>query len=138
VINNFRAENSPLISNSVTGVAINEKSGEVFMATDKGLISYKGTATKGNADFTDVYVYPNPVRPNYEGNITITGLVENTIVKITDVSGNLVFETKSLGGQAIWDGHNFNGTRVSTGVYLVFLSSEDGEKTCFTKLVFIH
>jgi hypothetical protein len=138
VIYNFRDSNSPLLSNAVLGVGINGKTGEVFFATDLGLLSYQGIATEGNDDFTDVYVYPNPVRPDYEGNITITGLIENTIVKITDVSGNLVYETKSLGGQATWDGHNFNRKRVSTGVYIVFLSSEDGLKTSITKLVFIH
>jgi len=138
VITNFRETNSPLLSNNVSGVGINEKSGEVFFTTSLGIISYQGIATEGNSEFTDVYVYPNPVRPDYEGNITITGLIENTIVKITDVSGNLVFETKSLGGQASWDGRNFNRRRVSTGVYIVFLSTEDGLKTYVTKLVFIH
>ena len=135
---NFREENSPLFSNSVSGVGINQKTGEVFFATSLGLISYRGTATGGQEGFNDVYVYPNPVREDYEGPITITGLMENSNVKITDISGNLVYETTSLGGQAIWDGKNFSGHRVATGVYLVMLASEDGTKSYVTKLLFIH
>jgi hypothetical protein len=137
-IHNFRENNSPMLSNSVSGIGINEKNGEVFIATNLGLISYHGSATKGFSDYTDVYVYPNPVRPDFEGIITITGLVENSIVKITDVSGNLVYETTSLGGQAIWDGTNFDGRRVASGVYLVFLATEDGGKSHITKLLFLH
>lgn len=137
-IHNFREDNSPLLSNNVSGLGVMEKTGEVFFATDKGLISYKGIATSGNSSFDDVYVYPNPVRENFQGNITITGLIENTIVKITDISGNLVYETTSLGGQAVWDGNNFDGTKVGTGVYLVFLTTQDGSQSHVTKLLFIH
>jgi hypothetical protein len=135
---NFREDNSSLLSNSVTGIGINDITGEVFFATSLGLISYGGSATKGFENYSDVYVYPNPVRPEFDGPITITGLVENSIVKITDVGGNLVWETKSLGGQAIWDGRNFNGVRVATGVYLVMLATEDGFKSHITKLLFLH
>jgi hypothetical protein len=138
ILYNFREDNSPLLSNSVTGIGINEITGEVFFATSLGLVSYGGTATSGFTTYTHVYVYPNPVRPNYEGPITITGLVENTIVKITDVAGNLVWETKSLGGRAIWDGRNFDGKRVASGVYLVMLATEDGLKSHITKLLFLH
>jgi hypothetical protein len=135
---NFKNDNSPLLSNNVTGIGINQKNGEVFFATALGLVSYGGTATKGASDYSDVYVYPNPVNPDYEGNITVKGLVENSIVKITDVSGNLVWETKSLGGQAIWDGHNFDGDKVATGVYLIMLATEDGSKSHITKVLFMH
>ncbi len=138
IIYNFREDNSPMLSNLVTGIGINELSGEVFFATDLGLLSFGGTATTGLDDYSQVYVYPNPVRPDYQGNITISGLIENSIVKITDVSGNLVWETKSLGGQAIWNGYNFDGKRVATGVYLVLLSTEDGSVSYITKLLFIH
>jgi len=135
---NFRDDNSPLLSNGVTGIDINEKTGEVFFATDLGLISYGGTATTGFDEYTNVYVYPNPILPDYKGPITITGLVENSIVKITDINGILVWETKSLGGQATWDGRNFEGNRVATGVYLVMLATEDGLKSHITKLLFLH
>ena len=137
-INHFTEENSPLFSNNVQTIAVNDITGEVFFGTDKGMISFRGRATEGSDDYGKVYVFPNPVRENYYGDITITGLVENVNVKITDISGNLVYETTSLGGQAIWDGRNFRGDRVQTGVYLVFCTNEDGSKTHVTKLLFIH
>ncbi len=137
-IEHFNEENSPLFSNNVQTVAVNDRTGEVFFGTEKGIISYRGQATEGGDEFGKVYVFPNPVRENYYGDITITGLVENVNVKITDISGNLVFETTSLGGQAIWNGFNFRGDRVQSGVYLVFCTNEDGSKTHVTKLLFIH
>ena len=87
--------------------------------------------------FGKVYAFPNPVKHNYNGLISITGLVENTTVKITDISGNLVYETQSLGGQATWDGRNLNGHRVATGVYLIFCSDSKGVETEVSKLLFI-
>jgi ligand-binding sensor domain-containing protein len=137
-INHFTEENSPLFSNRINDVAIDHETGEVFMATDKGLISYRGSATMGSDEFRDVYVYPNPVREDYQGDITIRGLVADVSVKITDISGNIVYETVAEGGQATWDGRNFSGRRVSTGVYLVFCSNEDGTKTTITKLLFVR
>jgi hypothetical protein len=137
-IHHFTTNNSPLPSNMINSIAINHSNGEVFFGTDKGIISFKGQSTEGSEDFSHTYVFPNPVRENYQGDITITGLVEDVNVKITDISGNLVFETKALGGQAIWNGKNFNGQKVHTGVYLVFCSNEDGSKTFVTKLLFIH
>ncbi|HKL08590.1 MAG TPA: T9SS type A sorting domain-containing protein [Bacteroidales bacterium] len=137
-INHFTAENSPLLSNRINDVGINHETGEVFMATDKGLVSYRGSATMGSDEFRDVYVYPNPVREDYHGDITIRGLVSNVNVKITDISGNIVYETNAEGGQATWNGKNFSGKRVSTGVYLVFCSNDDGSKTHITKLLFIR
>jgi len=137
-LEHFNTENSPLPSNEITDIAINQKTGEVFMGTASGLISYMGGATEGNDEFNDVYVYPNPVRETYDGPIVVKGLVNDTDVKITDISGNLVFKTTSLGGQAIWDGTNLNGNRCKTGVYLVFMTDPLGEKTKITKLLFIH
>ena len=134
----FTAENSLLISNNIHSISVNEKSGEVFFGTDKGLISYQGDASGGKNDYSEVYVYPNPVRETYDGPVTITGLMTETDVKITDISGNLVYKTTSLGGQAVWDGRNLNGKRVKTGVYLVFCNDEYGNETTITKLLFIH
>lgn len=134
----FTAENSPLFSNTITSIALNQKSGEVFIGTDKGLISYMGEATSGADTYDSVYVYPNPVRETYDGPVTIANLVENSEVKITDIAGNLVFRTTSLGGQAVWDGRNLNGNRVKTGVYLVMCNDENGELTHISKLLFIH
>ncbi|MCG6188276.1 type IX secretion system anionic LPS delivery protein PorZ [Maribellus maritimus] len=134
----FTEDNSPLLSNNITAIAINPNSGEVFFGTDEGLISYQGNATEGNDVYKNVYVYPNPVRETYDGQITVTGLIANTDVKITDITGNLVFQTESLGGQAVWDGTNLNGHRVKTGIYLVLCNDETGEQTHITKLLFIN
>lgn len=134
----FTTENSPLLSNHLLSIAVNDLSGEVFLATREGLLSYGGSATLGGDDFGDVYVYPNPVRENYSGDIVVRGLLRNALVKITDVSGNVVYETRADGGQAVWNGKNFDGKRVSTGVYLVFCTNSDGSKTHITKLLFVR
>ncbi len=137
-IQSFNKDNSPLPTNWITTIAIDQKSGEVFFGTEDGTLSYRGTATAGSDEMNQVYTFPNPVREDYRGPITITGLIGEANVKITDISGNLVFETESLGGQAIWDGTNTLGERVHTGVYLVFISKGDGSKTFITKILFIH
>jgi len=134
----FNKDNSPLPSDQIKSISIDDVSGEVFIATGSGLMSYRGEATEGYEHFTDVYAFPNPVKPEYDGPITIKGLMENTIVKITDISGNLVTEMNSLGGQAIWDGKTMYGERVKTGVYLVFLTNQLGEETAVTKILFIN
>lgn len=134
---NFNVDNSPLFSNSIKSISIDDKNGDVYFGTDQGIVTYRGTATGGEPDFGGLYVYPNPVRPGFEGDIVIKGTTTEAIVKITDVSGNIVYETKSLGGQAIWDGKDFSGRRLSTGVYLVFCSNDDGSETSVTKLLFI-
>jgi hypothetical protein len=118
-------------------IGINHTTGEVFLGTEKGIISYKSDATEPTKNFNGVYAYPNPVLPNYTGVIAIKNLVENAIVKIADTQGNIVYETKALGGQATWNGRKFNGDKVSSGVYLVFSSSIDGLKTDVTKILFI-
>ncbi len=137
-IEHFNTDNSLLPSNEIVDLALNQKTGELFIGTPAGLISYKGAAVEGNSAFTDVYVYPNPVRQDYDGNIVVTGLMKDTDVKITDISGNLVYKTTSLGGQAVWDGKNLNGKRCHTGVYMVFLNDAIGQETFVTKLLFIH
>lgn len=134
----FDTENSPLYSNTITDIAINDKTGEVFIGTTLGLISFKGTATEGDYGYTDAYVYPNPVRENYKGLITVTGLSPDVNVKITDVGGRLVYETTAFGGQAIWNGKNFDGQRVKTGVYLIFCTDDAGEHKKVLKLLFIN
>ena len=137
-IHQFTRENSPLLSNTINDISIDPASGEVFFGTPSGVISFRGDAISPHSAFEDVYVFPNPVRENYDGPVTITGLIKDTSVKITDISGNLVFETVSLGGQAVWDGRNYRGQRVRTGIYLVFLTNPDGTQTHITKIMFIH
>jgi hypothetical protein len=137
-IHHFTEENSPLFSNQIIKIAINDENGEVFFATPHGLISFMGDATGAGDFFENVYVYPNPIREDYQGDITITGLARDVNVKITDISGNIVYETTALGGQAIWNGKIFDQEKVQTGVYLVFCTSDDGTLTHVTKLLFIH
>ncbi len=137
-IHHFTAENSPLFSNNITYLAIDDKSGEVYIGTDKGLISYQSEAIAGESGCTDLVVYPNPVKREYDGPIAIKGVVSNGSVKITDVAGNLVYETKALGGQAIWDGKNFKGEKAATGVYIVISSDASGGSTCIAKLMLAH
>lgn len=134
----FDTENSPLISNTINDIAIDGNTGEVFIATDKGLISYKGEATEPQPAFVDVYAYPNPVEPGYTGKIAIKGLMANSDVRITDITGNVVFNTTSFGGQAIWNGNKLDGTRVSSGIYLVFMTAEDGTSKQVTKILFMN
>lgn len=136
----FTTDNSPLFSNEINCLGIDHLSGEVFIGTNKGMITYKGTATWGTPEFEPetVYAYPNPVEPNYEGVIAVKGLVRDADVKITDAAGKVVFATVANGGQAIWDGNNMNGKRAQSGVYLVFASNEDGKETFVTKILFIN
>ncbi|MBI4946799.1 MAG: T9SS type A sorting domain-containing protein [Bacteroidetes bacterium] len=137
-LQHFTMDNSPLLSNEITSIVIHPRTGEVFIGTVDGIISYRNDATEGLEDFTDVYVFPNPVKPGYEGPIAITGLVENANVKITDISGTLVYQTKALGGQAIWYGKNFKGERAHSGVYMVFCANDDGTKTFVTKILLVN
>ncbi len=136
-IHHFTTENSPLLSNNITDITI-DANGEVFIGTANGLISYRSTATPGNPTNTGVYAYPNPVRENYSGLIAIKNIVSNASVKITDSYGNLVYETKAEGGQAVWNGKNFDGRRVATGVYVVFITNNDGTETMATKILIIR
>lgn len=137
-IYHFTEDDSPLFSNRITSIAINHVTGEVYFGTDKGVISFKSTATEGGDDKSDAYAYPNPVRPGYSGYIAIKGLTADAEVKITDISGVLIYSTRAEGGQAIWDGHSFNGKRARSGVYLVFASDESGKDKVVTKILFIN
>jgi hypothetical protein len=137
-IAHFEASNSPLLSDNITSIAIDQKTGEVFIGTDKGIVSYRGEATLGEATMGDVYAFPNPVRHEYTGPIAITGLVKDGDVKITDIAGNLIYKTTALGGQAIWDGNNFKGERAASGVYFVLISNEDGTEKAVTKILLIN
>jgi ligand-binding sensor domain-containing protein len=138
VIYNFTAENSPLLSDAIIDIAIDNETGEVYFATSEGICSFQGSATRGYEDFTDVYAYPNPVEPGYEGPIYIRGLVTNARVKITDVAGNIVFETVAEGGQARWDGQTLNGEPVVSGVYMAYITDDLAEKTTVTKILVVR
>jgi hypothetical protein len=137
VITQFTAENSPLLSNRVLDLAIDQSTGEVFIATVNGVVSFLGDATAGTAVCEDVTVYPNPVFTDYDGPIVIRGTVAESVVKITTISGLLVREVPALGGQATWDGRDIRGRQVRSGVYLALIADENGENDCIGKFVVI-
>lgn len=134
----FNTANSPLPDNDVQKIAVDQQTGEVFFSTAKGLVSFRGTATETNKENSTVLVFPNPVPPGYTGTIGIRGLPNNSIVKIMEPNGRLVFQTRALGGQAIWNGKNYKGQTISSGVYLVLVSTEDKQEKLVTKIVFVH
>jgi len=138
LLKNYNEQNSPILSNSVVTLAIDNKTGDVWLGTSKGVQSVRGVATAGEEKFTNVYTFPNPVREDFAGNVTITGLMRDSQIRITDISGNLVHETVSDGGQASWDLRTYNGKRVATGVYLVFCASNDGSQSFVTKMLIIR
>ena len=135
IVYQFNTTNSPLLSDNIYDIEINDKTGEVFIGTDKGLNSYQGEASEGKSDYSEIYAYPNPVRPEHMDKVTIVGLMDNSNVKITDLNGNIIYQTKSLGGQAIWNCRNANGSRVATGVYLVLASTEEASESVVTKII---
>ena len=122
IINNFTIDNSYLPLNSVYAIACDKKSNAVYFGTTAGLVKYNSDASPASEDYSDVYAYPNPVRPEYTGWITVTGLMNDSLVKIADASGNVFFQGTSQGGMITWDGCDASGNRVKTGVYYVFAS----------------
>ncbi|MFL5752116.1 MAG: two-component regulator propeller domain-containing protein [Bacteroidia bacterium] len=134
----FTKDDSPLFSDNIVSVAVNGNSGEVFIGTDQGMLSFQNTTTEGTEHFENVYSYPNPVKPGYTGPVLIKGMISGTIVKITDVAGNLVYETKCEGGQASWYAKNFKGDRVATGVYFVMCATPDGGEKTITKILVLN
>ncbi|MCL2245933.1 MAG: hypothetical protein FWC10_02330 [Lentimicrobiaceae bacterium] len=133
----FTTENSPLFSNQIYDIKINPENGEVFIATDGGLISYKGTATMAKDNYKEALVYPNPVREDYYGPVAVKGLMEDSFCKITDTKGNLVWQGYAYGGQLIWNGKDFYGNRPATGVYFVMASSKTGKEKKVAKFLFV-
>lgn len=139
-IHHFTTENSPLLSNNIMSVAINNDTGEIFFGTDKGLCSYMNDATTPNEsmDKDNVYAYPNPVEPGYSGLITVTGLSHNADVKIVTVNGTLVAEGRSSGGTFTWDGNDLKGKRVASGIYMVQTATADGSKGTVCKIAVVN
>ncbi|MCF0219141.1 MAG: hypothetical protein HUK14_05105 [Muribaculaceae bacterium] len=126
IIEHFTVDNSPLQSNTVNAAYADAKSNLVYFGTNQGLLSYASNSAPAAEDYSEVYAYPNPVRPDYTGWITVKGLMNNSLVKITDSAGNVVFSGVSNGGMFTWDGCNTNGRRVKSGVYYVFASQNSG------------
>ena len=140
MIEHFTTENSPLISDNIESIAIDGSTGEVFFGTDAGLVSYLGTATDPAGSLSDdnIKVYPNPVRPEYTGRISITGLMRDTDVKIVSASGYLVNSGTSVGGEYTWDGKNKGGKRVASGVYYVLAADAEGNSGAVAKILVIR
>jgi hypothetical protein len=138
ILNIFNAQNSPLPTNSVRSVSINPATGEVFFGTTQGLLSYSSKITTGNDALENLRAFPNPVRPTYTGLVTIDGLMDNANVKITDVTGNLVFEEFVSGGTVQWDTTAFGKHKVASGVYFIVVTSEDQLETKVGKIMIIR
>ena len=137
-IYHFTTDNSPLISNTILDLSINNSTSEIYIATDKGLMTFRNDATSSSITQSDLKIFPNPVREGYNGYISISGLVTDSEIKITDISGNLIFETRSNGGMAVWNGADKNNDRVGTGVYLIFSSDKTGREKTVGKILFVN
>ena len=139
-IHHFTAAETPLLSDRIESIAIDGATGEVFFGTDKGLCSYMADATEPAEKMTkdNVYAYPNPVRPDYTGPITVTGLTYDADVKITTANGSLVAEGRSQGGTFTWDGCDRSGRRAASGVYMVQTATSTGKKGTVCKIAIVN
>jgi Two component regulator propeller len=135
---NFTEENSPLPSKNIVDLALDPISGELFVLTENGLLSYRSNATEASEDLNAIKMFPNPVRPDFQGVMTISGLRENTTIKITDAAGRLIYEAKSNGGTASWDLQNPQGNRTNAGIYMVFCIAEDGSESFVGKVAVVN
>jgi ligand-binding sensor domain-containing protein len=138
MLQNFTTDNSPLLSNLIQDIEIDASSGEVFIATEKGIVSYRSDATRPEQEFNDAKIFPNPVSPGYSGTVGISGLTEHASVRITDISGKLVWQTRANGGTATWNVRDHHGRRASTGIYLVFATSDDGTESMVGKIAVVE
>jgi hypothetical protein len=138
IIEHFTVDNSPLPSNLIQTLAVDGITGDVYVGTDEGLVSYRGTSTDGSETVSTLQTFPNPVPPGYNGTIAIRGFVTDSDVRITDIAGQLIYRTKASGGQATWNGMDYTGNRPATGIYLVFATNKDGSKTTVGKFMFTH
>ena len=138
VISQFTTENSPLISNNIIDIKLDQTTGELYIVTDKGLISYRTDASYEDPAYSNVKVFPNPARPDFEGPITIQGIRYDSDIKITDVAGNLVYQTTSNGGTATWNGKTITGEKVTSGVYLIWTAPNEGKGRKVGKVLVIH
>lgn len=139
ILEHFNKDNSPLVSNTVYGVSVNPNNNEVFFATDAGVYVYNSSSSPAADDYSDVLVYPNPVRPEYTGMVTITGLMDNSLVKIADSAGNVVYTGTSEGGSMTWDVCNSSGSRVRSGIYFIMASQNaEGNTGVVAKVMVIN
>jgi hypothetical protein len=137
ILEQYTTDNSPLISNNIFDLKLDQTNGELFIVTDKGLVSFRTNATYEDPEYSDVIVFPNPVRPNYFGPVTMQGIRYNSDVKVTDVAGNLVYKTTSNGGTATWDGKTLDGQKAATGVYLIWTATNEGNDKKVGKVLIV-
>lgn len=138
LIYNFTVENSPLLSNVIRAIEVDPRSGEVFFATDKGLVSFRAEATAGGNTFQSVKIFPNPVTPDFTGVVGISGLATDATVKITDISGKLIWQSQANGGTATWNLQDYTGRKARTGIYLVFAATSDGAESVVGKIAVVE
>lgn len=139
ILEQFTTDNSPIISNAIVDLQLNQETGELYIVTDKGLVSYRTNATYEDPEYANVVVFPNPVKPNYFGPVTIQGIRYDSDVKVTDVAGNLIYRTTSNGGTATWNAQNLNGEKVPTGVYFIWTATNfDGRDRKVGKVMVIR
>lgn len=138
LIEKFSEKDSPLPSNQIVDIGIEPTNGEVFVTTSKGMVSYQAAASEPASNLSKISIFPNPVRPEFTGSVAIRGLVDNAVVKITDLSGRLVFETRSLGGTASWNLIDYQGNRPQTGIYLVLVADQNGIASLAGKLAIVR
>ena len=134
----FNESNSLLFSNQINAMNINPVTGELFIATASGLMGYRTDASEGREDYSELKVFPNPVRESYTGIISVSGMMENALCKITDANGLLIWQDYANGGTFSWDGKDFYGNRPATGVYFVMASDKTGKKRATAKILIIN
>jgi len=134
----FTTENSPLYSNEIVDLKYNGKTGDIYFGSSVGLQSFKNIVMDGQEDYSGIVTYPNPVKPNYQGNVYVSGLLDNSVVKIADEFGNFVWETKSQGGRIEWPLKTFSGNKVSSGVYLIYAATTTAELKAVSKVLVIN
>jgi hypothetical protein len=135
VLQHFTTENSPLPDNTVLSIGIEPTDGDVFFFTKNEIISFKSDATESSKSQSAIKIYPNPIAPNYNGPITIKNLVDNALVKITDINGQLMMQTRALGGQAVWNGRDQYQQKVASGIYLIFARDDMGNEKAVGKIL---
>ena len=139
ILEQYTTDNSPIISNAIFDLQLNQETGELFIITDKGLVSFRTNASYEDPDYASVKVFPNPVKPTYFGPVSIQGIRYDSDVKVTDVAGNLVYRTTSNGGTATWNTQNLNGEKVPTGVYFIWTATNfDGRDRKVGKVMIIR
>ncbi|MFZ9241953.1 MAG: two-component regulator propeller domain-containing protein [Sediminibacterium sp.] len=135
IIEHFTKDNSPLPSDTIDQMIIEPNNGEVFFKTNQEWVSYRSTATKATTHQENIFIFPNPVPPDFSGLISFKKLVDHAQVKITDINGKLIYQTRALGGQAVWNGKTYEGSPVATGIYLVFVRDDEGNEKAVGKIM---